>query len=396
MCGCGRPVRTGLSVARMARRCACVAESPHRPLLPIIPVCERRKAERRSRVYRAAAIASHRDAMAYRRELACTSPRRNDSGMVRIVVTPTCATARAHASRTLPAMRTRLRRRPTAPVLFKVQTYRTHLADVALDGGPTRQLTTFQSETPSYHPTRPLIAFTYGTWRRVIDDAKYPDIAQEIGVIDVTRPCRPTKPLEVIAQSDSEDQAMAWSPNGKWIAFHTHREMSDDVWLRPTVAESAKVSSRTSASRSSAAARKSAGRAGRPTASRAARWRAQERRPIGALRDRRRSGHRRRDLGAARSAAPKAFDGEMGHAEWLPAAATVIAVAKEGPGRHVIFTLPVAGGTRDDRASLRDRARFLGSRRLDRRHASWRLPRRRPTASTRSSEGDRRRRRRCS
>ena len=26
---------------------------------------------------------------------------------------------------------------------------------------------------------------------------------------------------------------MAWSPNGKWIAFHTHREMSDDVWLRP-------------------------------------------------------------------------------------------------------------------------------------------------------------------
>ncbi len=48
-------------------------------------------------------------------------------------------------------------------VVFKVQSYRTHLADVAVEGGPTRQLTTFQSETPSYHPTRPLIAFTYGT-----------------------------------------------------------------------------------------------------------------------------------------------------------------------------------------------------------------------------------------
>ena len=33
----------------------------------------------------------------------------------------------------------------------------------------------------------------------------------------------------------------------------------------------------------------------------------------------------------------------MRHAEWL-GNDTVIAVAKEGPGRHVIFTLPVAGG----------------------------------------------------
>ncbi len=72
-----------------------------------------------------------------------------------------------------------------------------------------------------------------GRWRRVLDDGKYPDIAQEIGVIDVTQPTPAGKPLEVIAQSDSEDQAMTWSPNGKWIAFHTHREMSDDVWLRP-------------------------------------------------------------------------------------------------------------------------------------------------------------------
>ena len=34
----------------------------------------------------------------------------------------------------------------------------------------------------------------------------------------------------------------------------------------------------------------------------------------------------------------------MRHAEWLAGSTTVVAVAKEGPGRHVIFTLPVAGG----------------------------------------------------
>ena len=118
-------------------------------------------------------------------------------------------------------------------VVFKTQTYRTFLADAPAAGGATRQLATFQSETPSYHPARNLIAFTYGTWRRQLDDAKYPDIAQEIGVIDVGGQVPLDAPSEVIAKSDSEDQAMAWSPNGQWIAFHTHREMSDDVWLRP-------------------------------------------------------------------------------------------------------------------------------------------------------------------
>jgi Tol biopolymer transport system component len=36
--------------------------------------------------------------------------------------------------------------------------------------------------------------------------------------------------------------------------------------------------------------------------------------------------------------------GEMGHAEWMPNSATVIAIAKEGPGRHVVFTVAASGG----------------------------------------------------
>jgi Tol biopolymer transport system component len=205
-------------------------------------------------------------------------------------------------------------------------------------------LTTFQSETPSYHPAQPLIAFTYGSWRRVLDDSKYPDIAQEIGTINVANSIPADLPLEVIAQSESEDQAMTWSPNAKWIAFHTHREMSDDVWLRPadlsTVAL-AKVDRRITFLGRGAevgwprwspdgntvllnGARKSDGASVLYT--------------IGVNQD---TGEVTSDL---REVHVDGIDGEMGHSEWLPGSAAIVSMAKEGPGRHVIFTVPAAGG----------------------------------------------------
>jgi Tol biopolymer transport system component len=229
-------------------------------------------------------------------------------------------------------------------VVFKVQSYRTYIADVAVDGGATRQLATFQSETPSYHPTQPLIGFTYGTWRRVLDDGKYPDIAQEIGTINFANALPAEKPLAVIAQSESEDQAMAWSPNGKWIAFHTHREMSDDVWLRPADSSSvasAKVDKRITFLGRGAevgwprwspdgknvlleGARKSDGRSVLYT--------------IGVDQETGTTTSKLREIRA------DGFDAEMGHAEWI-GNEHVAAVAKQGPGTHVIVTLPLAGGT---------------------------------------------------
>jgi Tol biopolymer transport system component len=224
-------------------------------------------------------------------------------------------------------------------VMFKTQTYRTHLADAPFEGGSTRQLTTFQSETPSYHPTRPLIAFTFGTWRRVIDDAKYPDIAQEIGVVDVSQAGPAAKPTEVLEESDSEDQAMAWSPNGKWIAFHTHKEMSDDVWLRP--ADGSQPDKRITF-------------LGRGAEVGWPRWSPDGRTIL--LNGARKSDGAsvlytigvNQDTGATtselREIAVQGIAGEMGHAEWMPNSATVIAIAKEGPGRHVIFTVTASGG----------------------------------------------------
>jgi len=231
--------------------------------------------------------------------------------------------------------------------IFKVQSYRTVLADVRSNGGATRQLTTFQSETPSYHPTKPLIAFTYGTWRRVTDDIKYPDIAQEIGVIGVTpvdsaqgtQSVPVGKPLEIIADSDSEDQAMAWSPNGKWIAYHSHKAMSDDVWLRP--ADMPQPDQRITF-------------LGRGAEVGWPRWSPDGRTVL--LNGARKSDGAsvlytigvNQDTGAltteVKELAVSGVEGEMGHSEWLPDSATIVSIAKEGPGRHVIFTVPVGGG----------------------------------------------------
>jgi len=226
-------------------------------------------------------------------------------------------------------------------VVFRVQSYRTAVAMASSDGGPTLPLATFQSETPSWDPTGRWLGITYGTWRRVPDDAKYPDIAQDAGIIavDPTRPA--AAPAQVVQDSASEDQSLCWSPNGKWIAFHSHKDQSDDIWLR---AAGGKREPR----RISFLGR--GAETGWPRWSPDGKWllfegaRPPSRRTLmfvtGIDQDTGAITHEPQEIPVG------APDIEVGHAEWLPDSVRIAMIGREGPGRHAIVTLSRDGGGR--------------------------------------------------
>ena len=224
-------------------------------------------------------------------------------------------------------------------VLFKVQSYRTVVAIVPAAGGPAVPLATFQSETPSWDPRGRWIGITYGTWRRVIDDAHYPDIAQDAGIVPVDPAHPAAAPSTVVHASASEDQSLCWSPNGRWFAFHSHKDQSDDIWLRAATGD--------------ATARRITF-LGRGAETGWPRWspdghsllfsganRGTHRTVIYAVGVDQESGA---VTSQAREVAIRGIDGDVTHAEWLPGSTHFIAVGKEGPGRHIIISTSREGG----------------------------------------------------
>ena len=217
--------------------------------------------------------------------------------------------------------------------LFKVQSYRTVVASVAASGGATHPLVTFQSETPSWDPTGRWIGITYGTWRRVVDDAKYPDIAQDAGIIELVPNSVADAVSRIVQASASEDQSLCWSPNGRWIAFHSHKDQSDDIWLLPA------AGGYSEAQRISFLGR--GAETGWPRWSPDGNWLLFN----GASRTNHRSvayviGMDQESGSVTTDPTELAFEGidaEVSHAEWLADSAHIAVLAKEGPGRHVIF-----------------------------------------------------------
>jgi len=224
-------------------------------------------------------------------------------------------------------------------VVFKSQDYRTFIATVPASGGETTTLTAFQSETPTWGWDGDRIAFTFGSWRHVTDDFHYPDIAQHIGTVPSSTEIPLAEPEEIVRQSHSEDQGMHWSPNGRWIVFHTHVD-SDDVWLMPADGRGAARMISEGGSET-----------GWPRWSPDGRWIV-----FPSYRDKDNGGRQAHlfiigvDQETGEVTAPQSridlagLGDDIIHAEWVDAGETLIFEAAAGVGRKALWSVPRGGG----------------------------------------------------
>jgi Tol biopolymer transport system component len=144
-----------------------------------------------------------------------------------------------------------------------------------------------------------------------------------------------------VQSSPSEDQGLSWSPNRRWIAFHSHQQGSDDIWLRPADAS-------TQAVRISWLGR--GAEVGWPRWSPNGRW-------ILFNGDSVIAGHRQSLLwiigvdqvsgAVTRPSQPvllPGFTDDAGHAEWLPSSEELVFTGTHLPDAHGLYRVRRTGG----------------------------------------------------
>lgn len=79
---------------------------------------------------------------------------------------------------------------------------------------------------PSWRPDGLAIGFVTASWRRLDVPVDF-----ELGMQELDGNRVPVGPAQELLAEEHEDYGAAWSPDGRWLAFHGHLEDSDDIWI---------------------------------------------------------------------------------------------------------------------------------------------------------------------
>ena len=116
-------------------------------------------------------------------------------------------------------------------VALSVYHQRTAVGLVPVTGGEPTDVTVAGSTSaflPSWHPGGRALGFITFSWRRV----RMP-IDFDLGVLDLDAGGVPAGAPRTLLSEEGEDYGAAWSPDNRWLAFHSHMDQSDDIWLVP-------------------------------------------------------------------------------------------------------------------------------------------------------------------
>ena len=114
-------------------------------------------------------------------------------------------------------------------VALSVYHTRTAVGLVPATGGEPTDVTSAGAASaflPSWHPGGGALGFITLSWRRVRMPFDF-----DLGVIALDADGAPSGTVRTLLSEEGEDYGAAWSPDGRWLAFHGHLEQSDDIWL---------------------------------------------------------------------------------------------------------------------------------------------------------------------